>query len=255
MFGQEPLTMNKYKIFFQLLCIAGAVIMTSLCVVKYLNNDSVVSLSYQVFQVTPEDVYPSISICFRNPSFGPFVDTNNIKRETIAKMMKGQTKYDKNIFENITYEDMTISMTVEKMFYTLLRENSNYAVQCDASKCFKSYGDGKVKCFTHDINYVHGKLYRLLSIRIKKTKQIINEKMDIYFHHPGQLFRNGYNPVLQGVLPRTVKRIRFNFQSVKVLRKRKDGKEKCNPGSFDDDTILYGNAVSMFNCTAKYKGE
>ena len=155
--------------------------MTSLCVVKYFKNDSVVSLSYQVFQVTPEDVYPSISICFRNPSFGPFVDTNNIKRETIAKMMKGQTKYEKNIFENITYEDMTISMTVEKIFYILLRENSNYAVQCDDSKCFKSYGDGKVKCFTHDINYVQGKLYRLLSIRIKRQNKSLMKKWTFIF--------------------------------------------------------------------------
>ena len=62
----------------QLFCIIGAVGMTAFCIHKYIKNESVVSISYRRFHSTPEDIYPSISICFKNGQTGPFVDVNNI---------------------------------------------------------------------------------------------------------------------------------------------------------------------------------
>ena len=101
--------MNKLNILFQIVCIAGAVGMSLFCVLKYLKNESVVSVSYKLFQETPEDVYPSISICLIfTDKLGPFVDTNNISRKDIAHMMTGQNNYTKRSFEEITYENMTM---------------------------------------------------------------------------------------------------------------------------------------------------
>ena len=67
--------------------------MTSLCVYKYLKNESVVSVSFKIFHDTPEDIYPRISICFEHPKTGPFKDTYNIKKYDLSNMMKGMAEF------------------------------------------------------------------------------------------------------------------------------------------------------------------
>ena len=79
--------------------------------------------------------------------------------------------------------------------------------------------------------------------------------MKIYFHHPGQLFRNGNDPVLEGQPHKIANRLTFNIQSVTILQKRQAGKKKCNSASFDDDENLYENQVRKYNCSSKYKGQ
>ena len=99
---------------FQLLCIAGAVGMTAYFIHKYLDDASVVSINSRRFHDTPDDVYPSISICLQD---GLFVDTNNVKGSDIAKMVEGLTKLNENFFENITYDDMTTTLQIEALSF------------------------------------------------------------------------------------------------------------------------------------------
>ena len=112
-----------------------------------------------------------------------------------------------------------------------------------------------MKCFTHDIKFTEGITNKRLIISLTKTRQIKEARMKIYFHHPGQLFRNGNDPVLEGRPQKTANRFTFNIQSVTILRKRKAGKEKCNSASFDDDEDLYENQIRRYNCSSKYKGQ
>ena len=228
---------------YKILCIAGAVGMTSFCVFKYFKNESVVSVSYKVFHDTPDDVYPSISICLRATNVGPFVDTNDISREDISDMMRGLTKYNQSLLMNITYEDMTIKLPVERLTYVTLGKDMAYTKPCVGSNCFVTYGDGWMKCFTHDIKFVKGKTYKRLSIQLKKTKQIMEAVMEIYFHYPGQLFRAGNDPVVEGIY----------HQKATRIQRRKAGKEKCYSAHCNDDKNLFQNLVKKYNCSFKYK--
>ena len=79
--------------------------------------------------------------------------------------------------------------------------------------------------------------------------------MKIYFHHPGQLFRAGHDPVIEGNPHRRATSFQIKFQSITSLQKRKDGKKKCNSANFDDDKYLLKNQVKKFNCSFKYKGQ
>ena len=88
--------MNVFRIVYQVFCIAGALGMSLLCVHRFMKNESVVSVSYKVFHETPDDVYPSISICFQDARLGPFEDTNDIKKSEIADMMTGKTEYNQS---------------------------------------------------------------------------------------------------------------------------------------------------------------
>ena len=213
------------------------------------------AVSNKVFHDTADDVYPSISICLQNTKCGPFVDTNDISSKDLANMMKGLIKYNKSLVMNITYEDMTIKLPVEKLSYLTLGKDSAYKEPCVDSNCFKTSGDGRIKCFTHDLKFAKGMIIKRLAIQIKKTRQIMESRMKIYFHHPGQLFRNGNDPVLEGSPHKIANRFLFIIQSVTILWKRKAGKENCNSASFDDDKTLFENQVMKYNCSFKYKGQ
>ena len=136
--------MKMLKHIFQLLCIAGAFGMTALCIHKYLDDGSVVSINNRRFHDTPDDVYPSISICLLH---GLFVDTNNVKGDDIENMVKGLTEYNESFFENVTYEDITTTLKIKLFYYTF--EGKYILIPCENSKCFKTYGDAIWKCFTH----------------------------------------------------------------------------------------------------------
>ena len=146
--------------------------MTLFCVHKYFKNESVVSVSYRRFHDTPDDVYPSISICFSNKKSGPFVDTNGIDRNHIARMMNGKAIYNESLLNNIKYEDMTIGLPVQKIEYLTIQEDPAFTEPCVDSKCFNTYGDGKIKCFIHDINFLQGEMYKHLTILLKKTRHM-----------------------------------------------------------------------------------
>ena len=88
--------------------------MTAFCIHKYLDDASLVSINSRRFHDTPDDVYPSISICLYG---GLFVDTNNVTGSDIAKMVMGSTEFNASFFENITYDDMTTTLQIEALSF------------------------------------------------------------------------------------------------------------------------------------------
>ena len=226
--------------------------MTSLCLHKYFKNDSVVSVSYKRFHDTPDDVYPSISLCFQSLRSGPFMDTDDIKKNDIRNMMTGITAFNQSLLGNLTYEDITIKLEIKASWYKILSSNL-VQIPCAGSECFKTYGDGRIKCFTHDISFEKNLKYQKLVIRVKKTWPEGSQRIKIFIHYPGQIFRNGIHHVLKDLLG--YKEIDLNIQSVTVLRKRKDGSPGCNSASSDDDEIILRNTVKQFNCRAMYPGQ
>ena len=151
---------------FQLLCIAWAIGMTAFCIHKYLDDASVVSINSRKFHDTQDDVYPSISICLYR---GLFVDTNNVTGSDIEKMVKGSTELNESFIGNITYEDMTTTLQILGLYYKPF-QGKRIQARCENSKCFKKYGDGILKCFSHDVVFHKEKKYNRMQIVIKKTK-------------------------------------------------------------------------------------
>ena len=89
--------MNKFEKVFQIFCIAGAVGMTAYSVMKYTRNESVVTIYYKEFHATPEDVYPSITLCF--------VNTN---KSEIARLRNRLKNFEKS--QSMTYDNLTMKM-------------------------------------------------------------------------------------------------------------------------------------------------
>ena len=243
--------MNVFRIVYQVFCIAGALGMSLLCVHRFMKNESVVSVSYKVFHETPDDVYPSISICFQDARLGPFEDTNDIKKSEIADMMTGKIEYNQSLLGNLTYEDMTMKLQIKTATYRMVSGNTD-SLSCANSKCLKTYGDGRIKCFTHDMMFKKNDKYQELVLRIKKNWVKARHVIKIFCHHPGQLFRNGLHHVIRLSSIQKANQIHLNIQSVTVLKKRQSGKSGCNSESSHEDVILFWNTVKLFNCTAKY---
>ena len=243
--------MMKVKILYQLLCIVATLGMTTLCILKYLKNESVVSV-----HDSPTDVYPSITLCFEGKKTGPFVDTNNVEKVKISDMMKGLTKLNRSLLENATYDDMTIMLNVDKIDYVMLENDLKLKTQCTQSDCFKTIGDVRIKCFTHDINIEGQSTLMSMWIKLDNAKSTLADfSMSIYLHHPGQFFRNSLKAVLVSKYSaKDRSQMNFNIESLTVLRKREDDKTGCNPGSSEDDEMILKKTAKMFSCKSKYPG-
>ena len=57
-------------------------------------------------------------------------------------------------------------------------------------------------------------------------------------HHPGQFFRTGAYPVVSARNLRNLTSLRLEVQSLKVLRKRENGRIHCNSANSDDNDII-----------------
>ena len=229
--------------------------MSSFCIYKYCKNESVVSLDFKGFHDTIEDVYPSITICLEAYSSNLFVDKNKVKKKDIYYMMTGLSFHNKTFFQNTSYEDLTIALPIEFLFYGY-QGNGLKKISCDNAKCFKTHGDSSLKCFTHDIELRKQIKYKYLMLRLNKTREMLDlVKMKIFFHHPGQLFRNGMDPVLEGPYIKIANNIKLNIQSLSVIKKRENRIISCHNERFNDDKILLEKTAQMFNCTAKYPGD
>ena len=52
---------------------------------------------------------------------------------------------------------MTIKLPVESLRYLTIEKDLDYTNPCVDSNCFVTFGDGRTKCFTHDIKFTEGK--------------------------------------------------------------------------------------------------
>ena len=120
--------MNILGLLYKFLCIAGSVIMTIFCFHKYSKNESVVSVTYKKFHDTPEDVFPSFSVCFENGENELFVDVNGFKNKDIVNMMRGVARFNQSLFLNTTYQDMTLKLPIKVFKY--LTENRYNKYSC-----------------------------------------------------------------------------------------------------------------------------
>ena len=243
--------MMKIGVLYELLCISGAVIMSVYCLMKYMKNESVVALNYTEFHASQEDVYPSITICFSNGVFGPFVDTEFMNKTETANMIKEWGNINNSMFGNISYDDITIAL--EDFGANIIYKSEEGNIKpCENKECFKSYGDALQKCFTHDIESMqNNKIYKI-KFRFYKDIRNIFMGVNIYFHHPGQFLRRGGSHVLKNRFLENINSLDFDLTSVTVLRNREDG---CNPANSDDDKKILDNTAESLNCKSIYPGK
>ena len=251
--------MHKLKLFHQLICICGAIGMTSFCFYKFFQNKSVVSIELKEFHVTPRDIYPSFSVCFTNQrNDGIFKDTNGLKRKVVSDMMKGLAPLNESLLENQTYEDMTIKFPSGDIYYMIDKDGVGHKHICNMPYCFQTFGDAVTKCFTHDIKFEQNTKIIKLDMTLRNLSSLIVEEsvLNVYIHHPGQLFRSSLQPIFfRKRTSRHKNYVLLRIQSVSVVRNREDGKEGCNPANFEDDRIILEKSARMFSCKSKYPGQ
>ena len=250
--------MNKFKTFYQIVCALGAVGMTSYCIRKYIKNENIAIVNHREFHVGPEDIYPSTTICLFNYDFGPFKDHHSMNKTELFKMMKGLKRYDHTLLGNLSYEDLTININDYVTFVKYKVNEDDYVnIHCN-STCFKSSGgDSTMKCFSHDIKFQQNmQIHSLYFYVDENIREILRTQMlRFYFHHPGQLIRNGLHPAVRKFFLQNMTELAFSIQSLTVLRRREDGNTACSSSNMDDDKIIWEKAALGFNCTSIYPGK
>ena len=243
-------------------CLLASMMMIFVCLMKFRMNESTVSMQYKQFHATKEDSYPSFTICFSSvdvpPWLGPFVDFNGLPGANIAKMVRGHKDMNPEI-KKAEYDDFTINIQdILKLF--LIKDNlGNTSTIFNSEKMknkvpFIVHGDAFIKCFSHNIEYKKETQIRSIQLNLRNMTIVSEFGISIFFHHPGQLLRNGRHPVYEKPMADIVRMsgitgLYFSIHDLTLLKKRKDGRSKCNEESKEDDKVVIKEVAERFNCS------
>ena len=84
------------------ICIALAILMSVMLVIKYLKNEDTPKISYKKFDESPEDVYPEITICFKQSRLSDtiykekYLKEHDLDSSTYHGYLEGDKKFWKN---------------------------------------------------------------------------------------------------------------------------------------------------------------
>ena len=211
--------------------------MISVQFIEFVKNGDSSSITYKKFNETPDDKYPSISIC---------VYGANKSIRKIVKHSKTTTKSTK------TVQEWTLGTHNESEFpfYDAYRESSRFCIT-------KNNVDSNELISRDNIQFNLAELKKVLTGGGEKAFE--NDGfLDIYAHHPGQLVRSLSSFILSLNISElyenknSLKSVFIMINKVEVLKQRADAAAPCNPDLLNEDMEWMGSVVSLVHCVPTY---
>ena len=223
--------MNIFLIIYNTWCIVGASFMIYFSFAKFFRNESVSAVDLKEFHETDQDLYPSVSICFKSFSGGIFVERDGIpSKKDMYRMMSGKKTMDSGL-SNASYEDVTIKLE-DFLRYAYLKLDRETASQLiSINETFKTTGYSLMKCFTHNIEFVEGHKISSFTFALKPLGGL---GLQVKIHHRGQLLRTT-GEVFSARSKADGSKVSIILEDLTLYRKRENGPQKCDGESHDDD--------------------
>ena len=212
--------------------LAGYMALTQ--VFRYLDNDDVSSIGYKIFNESPEDRYPTFSICLYDEQLLYHSRFNEIKLEKFLYAFALQTEDSKHTNSNNSYEE----------------EIENWPF-------YNSYTDPDTVCFTRKSEMEHGVIRQKDWLSFDYNYLAESKTwFRIYFHHPKQLVRTLHRPNFEVFPDEDLsyynRKITFKLNQVTVLRKRPDANVRCDANLKDDDNLFIMEVIRRVGCIPIY---
>ena len=223
--------MNIFLIIYNTGCILGASFMIYFSFAKFFRNESVSAVHLKEFHATYKDIYPSVSICFKSFSGGIFVDRDGLpSKKDMYSMVRGKKTMDSALY-NASYEDITIKLEdfLKSSFLKYDRETASQLIFINGT--FKTTGYSLEKCFTHDIEFVESHKISSFSIILEHLGRL---GLQVKIHHRGQLLRTT-GDVFSTRSKANGTKVSIVLEDLTLYRRRKNGPEKCDGKSQEDD--------------------
>ena len=250
---------------------------------RFSDNDDATSITYRKFSETPEDKYPTVSVCFKGAHFHwPYdLDLYNafeLTAEQLQLMLKGKPSFryeyqpSSRLFRRIptfvnnqsyaSYDKFHLKFSdwlLEAKFTTLDETDSRFSNTRSNETVIEtsfniSYQIPDTICFARDSTYT-SKLIRIedsliFDRRLMESGVYANTEIQVFIHYPGQLIRSLAIPSFISSFRdyQYEKLLTFKISQSTIIRRR----SACNSTIEDYDTYLTNQVINKAKCIPSY---
>ena len=247
---------NLFSVFYQSFCIILCIGLAVFWTYKFTLNEDLAKVEYKEFLKDIEDVYPTMTLCFRNPFVTAQGDyMNELDRFQFEQMFSGKISMPSDY---IDYDNMTFQLSDFVSSYYIRWKNGSIVTYPPSQytwnhvhETFSGFWRGEFyKCFSVEIP---NNKVALISVLID-NKVFPNGTRPFYFdffvmfHYPKQMLRPSLNYNHRWPIKRDKGGpsydMTFVLQNIEVLRRRKN----CDKNWKEYDTALSSVFINTIGC-------
>ena len=242
---RKEFLMGRAKLAFTVVCclLAGYMVVTQIS--RFFENRDSSTIMFKRFNISPDDRYPTLSICFEGAKLNWYNETSifesfGITSTKYEKILKGEqvlkfeydykTKLYNKIFTDIrngsndgfdkfylSIADMLtgIEYATEEIPNSIKYGKGDRGVEVEDIPFYIGYQTPETICFTRTSNDTLGSIrmydWLLFNKDIIGNENYQSAKMMIYLHYPGQLLRSYHTPVFKSGISFTAFNEEKNF--------------------------------------------
>ena len=260
-FKSNGVRMNFSKInnLYNLVCVISTIALQIYCLSNYLKDEDVSAVLFTKYHSSQEAIYPSLSLCIRNPFIESKFDRyeNDINMTSYIKFLQGNFWDDKML--KVEYDNVSVSLSdnlIRGYYYTHADEAPEWIP--DHFVSFRSY---QRKCFTINAPFVENKQIWILGVAISNKiypegqRRVTDPRkppnLFTSFHYPGQYFRSYYT-VRENWDSRVNKSenydMAFRIKNIDVITNRDKPNQRCLVNWREHDTYVINNIMREIGC-------
>ena len=261
-------TYNRIEIFFSCICWITAISFTAFCLYIFSKNEDLCTVRFIKYYTSQEDVFPSLSLCFKNPFAEKHLgtNTNEVNETFFLHFLKG--KYFVPTLASIEYENVTTDISKHIVEYWIQYRDGYTS---DLHHYFEN--ESNVIFDTSYVGFWSGNFYQCSSMQVPPDENIqaffvlLSDKIFrsgqmsgdygflTFLHYPNQLLRSSQFVKMDWPDRKTNDTfvMRFKINAVEVLRRRNKGNEPCNEDWANYDGNMLVTHTKAVGCKAPYQ--
>ena len=249
---------SKINKFYNLVCVISTIALQIYCLSNYLKDEDVSAVLFTKYHSSQEAIYPSLSLCIRNPFIESKFDRyeNDINMTSYIKFLQGNFWDDKML--KVEYDNVSVSLSdnlIRGYYYAHADEAPEWIP--DHFVSFRSY---QRKCFTINAPFVENKQIWnfgvLISNKIypegqRRSTDPRHNGLFTYIHYPGQIFTSYYT-IKKEWNSRVNKSknydMAFRIKNIDVITNRDKPKQRCLVNWREHDEYVMNNIMRETGC-------
>lgn len=255
--------MNKLSFAFRILCLITTIALIVFCLYVYCLNEDVCLVDFKNYYDTPDDIHPTISMCFKNFLDSERLMEHGVNDSSYLEYLKGEKISSK--LSNIDFENVTLHLKDYVHEYCTHWHNGKF--ECNGHNLHKTkvvsnsfnglWRKDFYKCFNLEMP-LDGEIElfevlfdnKVFPQGIRKNKDFV-----VVFHFPNQLFYSIQTITYHWPARKNKKTYFMTFQvnAMKVLKRRNKKNSPCmaNWKTYDDDILK--EHTSYVGCRTPYQ--
>ena len=269
---------NKLFVIFLLICFGLTCYETYIQLSEYVRNEDNAFIEYRNFNLEEKDTYPTFTICFLGDFFNndhQSFTTNNITPATYGWFLMGYEDDDPK-YDQILYEDVSLNIIdkyVSRFDSAFSNGSDFYRISYDTENKNRNEIPLSITIQQPIIHHGQPSFLRCISKNVSYQRNIIqtadgmwfNAKLlsqkefevRLYIHQIGQAMQAlRTTPRLEITDTSEVLEINqeyeYSIDRVEVLRKRHDGKIRCDENLLDETKLVRNMIMRKVGCIPAY---